>query len=198
MLASAPVAPGPVNYADRLWFQKVVQTKAFVISEPILGRFTNKYVFNLAYPILDEAGRLQGVVTAGLDLNWLGSQLAKSDFPPSTAMVLSDATGKVLFRYPEPLQYIGKMLPDFLFKAMTAADEGVAAGIGLPEDPRLFAFTRLTPPWQEMRVLLGLPRAWAVDKVNRDLWRNLIGLGRWRFWPWPRPGSAPAWSLCGR
>ena len=116
------------------------------------------------------------MLTASLDLHWLGSLLAKSDFPPTTAMGLTDSTGKVLFRYPEPLKYIGKMLPDVLIKAMTAGDEGVAAGVGLPGDPRLFAFARLSPPWQEMRVAIGLPREWAVDKVNRDLWRNLIWL----------------------
>ncbi len=98
---------------------------------------------NLAYPVLDDAGRLQGVVTAGLDLTWLGSQLAKSDFPPTSALVLTDSTGKVLFRYPDPLKYIGTMLPEVLMKAMTAGDEGVAEGIGLPGDARLFAFARL-------------------------------------------------------
>ena len=59
--ASAPPSPHPVNYADRLWFQKTAQTRAFVIGEPILGRLSKKYQINLAYPILDEAGRLQGV-----------------------------------------------------------------------------------------------------------------------------------------
>ena len=82
-----------------------------MVGEPLLGRISNKYSINLAYPIIDETGRLQGVVTAGLDLQWLGNLLAKSDFPPGTALVLTDATWKVLFRYPEPLKYIGTMLP---------------------------------------------------------------------------------------
>jgi len=177
LFASAPAASGPVNVADRLWFQKAVQTRAFVVGEPVLGRISKAYSINLAYPILDNAGRLQGVLTAALDLQWLGSLLAKSDFPPSTAVVLTDTTWKVLFRYPEPLKYIGTMLPDVLIKVMSAGDEGVAKGIGLPGDARLFAFARLSPPWQEMRVALGLPEEWAVGKVNRDLKRNLIWLG---------------------
>jgi signal transduction histidine kinase len=131
----------------------------------------------LAYPILDEAGRLRGVLTASLDLQWLGSLLGKSDFPPSSAVVLTDNTWKVRFRYPEPLKYIGTMLPDVLTKVMATSDEGVAEGVGLPGDARLFAFARLSPPWQELYVAIGLPRAWAVGKVNRDLRRNLIGLG---------------------
>ncbi len=175
--ATAPRVPEPVNIADRLWFRKAAQTRDFFAGEPLLGRISGKYSFNMSYPILDGGGRFQGVLTASIDLHWLGSQLAKSDFPPTCALVLSDSTSKVLFRYPEPLKYIGQMLPDFLIKAAATGDEGVAEGVGLPGDARLFAFARLSPPWQEMRVYLGLPRDWAVGKVNQDLRRNLIWLG---------------------
>jgi signal transduction histidine kinase len=177
VFASAPAAPGPVNIADRLWFQKAVETRAFIVSEPVLGRISGKYSLSMSYPILDESGRLQGAVVAAVDLNWLGSLLAKSDLPPGTALVLTDATRKVLFRYPEPLKYIGRMLPDGLIKAMTARDEGVAQGVGLPGDACLFAFARLSPPWQDMLVFISLPKDLALRQVNRDLRRNLIWLG---------------------
>ncbi len=176
LFASAPVLQEPVNVGDRLYFRKAIETGGFVVGEPVLGRVSKKYSLVFAYPMLDAAGRSQGVLIAGLDLDWLGSQLAKSDFPPGTAMGLTDATGKALFRYPEPLKYIGRMLPQALIKAMNSSDEGVAEGGGLPGDQRLFAFTRLPPPWQELRVAIGLPRAWAIDQVNRNLWRNLIWL----------------------
>ena len=111
-----------------------------------MGRISGKYGNNLAYPILDGEGRFQGALTTQLNLHWLGSLLAKSNFPPTTAMVLTDSTYKVLFRYPDPQKYIGKMLPDFLVKAMTTNDEGMAAGIGLPGDARLFAFVPAVAP----------------------------------------------------
>ena len=177
VFASAPEARGPVNIADRFFFQKAVETRNFVVGEPVLGRISQKYSLNLSYPILDDLGQLQGVLTAGVDLSWLGNLLAKSRLPPSTALVLTDATGKVLFRYPEPLKYVGRMVPDFFIKAMNASDEGVTAGVGLPGDERLFAFARLSPPWQHLRVAIGLPKEWAVTPVNRALWHNLIWLG---------------------
>ena len=177
VFASAPTAKGPVNIADRFFFQKAIETRSFVVGEPVLGRISHKYSINLAYPILDDMGQIQGVLTVGVDLNWLGSLLAKSEFPPTTAMVLTDSSRKVLFRYPEPLKYIGKIFPDFLVKAMTTSDEGVTAGVGLPGDERLFAFARLSPPWQDMRVAIGLPKKWAVNPVNRHLWYNLIWVG---------------------
>ena len=177
LFASAPAAAGPVNYADRPWFQKIIQTRDFVIGETVLGRISGKYGNILAFPILDGDGRFLGALPTQLNLHWLGNLLAKSNLPTTTAMVLTDSTYKVLFRYPEPQEYIGKIVPDFLVKAMTISDEGVAAGVGLPGDARLFAFTRLSPPWQEMRLIIGLPQDWAVSPVNRILWRNLIWLG---------------------
>ena len=169
-----------------------------LVGEPVLGRISKKYSLNLAYPILDDTGQLQGVITAGLDLTWLGTQLAKSNFPPGTAMGLTDATGKVLYRYPKPLKYVGKMLPDALIQAMAAGNEGVAAGWGLPGDERLFAFARLSPPWQELRVAIGLPRNGRLTKSIAPCGATLSGWGWWRFSPWPRPGMAGTCLLCGR
>jgi light-regulated signal transduction histidine kinase (bacteriophytochrome) len=48
--------------------------------------------------------------------------------------------------------------------------------VGLPGDPRLFAFVRLSPPWQKMFVVVGLPRDLALTGVNRELWNNLAWL----------------------
>jgi signal transduction histidine kinase len=177
VFASAPATKGPVNVADRLGFKKALQTRAFFVGEPVLGRVSGKYTLILSYPIIDDTRRVRGAIVAGLNLNWLGGLLDKSELPPSTALVLADAAGKVLFRYPEPLKYLGKKMPDFLIKDMTSRSEGVEEGIGLPGDKRLFGFVRLAPPWQNMRVVIGLPKDSALGRVNQDLRRNLIWLG---------------------
>lgn len=181
VFASAPLISHPVNISNHRYFQEAKRTRDFVISEPVPGIVSQKYNIILSYPVLDAAGRFNGLLLFGVDLERLGSLLVKSDFPPSTALGLIDSTGKILFRYPEPWKYIGKKSPDFLSKAMSAKDEGVAEGIGLPGDDRLYAFTRLAPPWQEMRLAVGLPREWAVGPVNRELrhnlaWLSLVGL----------------------
>jgi signal transduction histidine kinase len=176
VFASAPAAPGPVNAGDRLWFKKALQTRAFFVGEPMLDRISGKYNLNMSYPILDQGGQAQGVVVIGVDLDWLGSLLVRSEFPAGTALGLVDTNGKILFRYPEPQKYHGKMLPEVLIKTMHHRDEGVADGVGLPGDQRLFAFVRLSPPWQELRVAIGLPRDWVLSRVNRELWRNLMWL----------------------
>jgi signal transduction histidine kinase len=176
VFAAAPAASGPSNIADQLCFKKAVQTRGFFVGEPVLNRLSGKYSLNMSCPVLDPAGRLQGVVVIGVDLSWLGGLLAKSELPPGTALVLSDSSEKVLFRYPEPQKYIGRMLPEAVIRSLSSGDEGVAEGVGLPGDSRLFAFVRLSPPWQEMLLFIGLPRDLALIEVNRELWKNLTWL----------------------
>ena len=60
MFASAPAVQGPVNIADRLYFRKAIETRGFVVGEPVLGRISNKYSINLALPILDDQGQAPG------------------------------------------------------------------------------------------------------------------------------------------
>ncbi len=176
VFASAPAASEPVNLADRPYFRKTVLTRAFAVGEPLLCRLSGKYGLTFSYPILDDMGHFQGLVFVSLDLHWLGSLLAKSDFPDSSALLLADAKGKVLFRYPQPLEYLGRMAPNSVIKAMANQVEGMTEGVGLPGDERLFAFARLAPPWHDMCVAIGLPKEWALARVNRDLWRNLMWL----------------------
>jgi signal transduction histidine kinase len=176
VFASAPASPGPVNIADRLFFQKAVETQGFVVGEPLLGRISKKHSINLAYPIVDDAGRVQGVLTAGIDLNWLGGLLAKSDLPPSTGLALADAAGRVLFRYPDPLKYFDTTFVEPVIKAMNSRMEGVLEGKGLPGDLRLLAFTRLAAPLHDLRLVIGIPKEVAIAKVNHELWRNLLWL----------------------
>ena len=54
-----------------------------MVGEMVVGRIGGKYGNNLAYPILDGEGRFQGALTTQLNLDWLGSLLARSDFAPT-------------------------------------------------------------------------------------------------------------------
>lgn len=73
----------PVNVADRPYFRRVVETGDFVIGEYQIGRITGKATLNLAYPLKDGSGHVQGLLFAALGLVRL-SQLEfqpRSDLP---------------------------------------------------------------------------------------------------------------------
>src|SRR5713101_5381521 len=55
------------NVGDRNYFQRALQTRAFAIGDYATSRTTGNPSVDVAFPIL-EAGAVQGVVVAGIDL----------------------------------------------------------------------------------------------------------------------------------
>jgi hypothetical protein len=72
-------------------------------------------VINFGYPVIDGAGRVAGVVYAGLDLSWLSRLLAKARLPENSTITVVDVAGLVLARYPEPERWVGRSFPETPF-----------------------------------------------------------------------------------
>jgi len=73
-----------------------------------VGRITGKPSFNLSYPVIDPAGRVQAVVFAALDLDWLnGSDYAlQMQLPAGATWTKIDGKGTILARYPAPEKWL--------------------------------------------------------------------------------------------
>lgn len=169
-----------VSISDRPYFQRVLQTRDFVVGEYSVGRITGKAILPFAYPVLDATGKIQGVVIAALDLSWMNELAASINLPPEAAMLIIDSNGAVLTRYPSPEDWIGKQIIDApIIQAILAKrKEGTAEVAGLDGFKRLYAFTPLQgSSAQAGYVAIGIPTATAYAGPNRILARNLIGLG---------------------
>ena len=163
-----------INVADRAWFKEVMQTRDMVVAEPIVGRITGKYTMPLAFPVVDHSGKVIAVLACGLDLEWVGRFVMHADLPEKSILIMVDRRGKVMFRYPNPHKYIGRQLPETaLIKTMISKGVGVTEG-AMNGVPRLFGFARLSAPFQDLQVAVGIPQAAAFAGVARDLKRNLI------------------------
>jgi len=88
----------PVNAADRAWFQRAVQSRAFAIGDYQIGRITHKATVNFGYPLLNQAGKLQGVVFAALDLAWINQLATQAQLPEGSTFSLIDRNGTRLGR----------------------------------------------------------------------------------------------------
>jgi signal transduction histidine kinase len=175
VFASAPPSPRHINVADCAWFKGVMQTRDLIIGEPQKGRVTGRYSLPLAFPVQDPSGRVTAVLATGLDLDWLGRFIMQPGLPVDSTLLMTDRSGKVMFHYPQPERFFGQqLLKSFLGKTMFSKDEGAGQDIGLDHVPRLFGFTRLSPPFQDFHVAVGIPRAAAFAGIDRDLKRNLI------------------------
>ena len=179
VFCSAPPITQPLNFADREWYQRLVQTRDFVVSEYLIGRISGKAVVVLAYPVLDAAGQLQATVTAGLDLVWLNELAAEAQLPQGSTFTVIDRNGAILARYPNPEKWVGQSASEAdIVEAILRQGESVAEAPGLDGAPRLFAFTPLRDaPEGSVYVSVGVPTAAAFAEANRILARNLAGLG---------------------
>ena len=156
---SEPRVDARVNFADRSWFVRAVATRDFAVGEYQIGRLTGRPVLVTAAPIIGDGGRVQGVVSGALDLEWLNSLVADAQLPPGSTATMIDRNGAILARYPQRREWIGRQAPAELLQAMRATGNGVAEVTGFDGVHRVTAFTSLGAPGEAgLRLSVGIPR----------------------------------------
>jgi len=171
----------PVNLADRNYFQRVLQTHDFAIGDFLCDHISGKAALDFGYPVFGEAGQVQVVVFASLDLTWLNQLAAEAQLPEGSTFTVIDRNGTVLVRYPDPGMWVGQSVPEapIVETILIQQGEGTSEAYGVDGIPRLFAFTPLSgvPGGEDVYVSIGIPTAVAFADANRVLVRHLAGLG---------------------
>lgn len=178
VVASAPPFKGPVSFADRPYFQRVLKKRELVIGEYLRGRISGKLTVVIAYPVMDDKGRLRGVLAAGLDLERLGESLLSSGLPKGAALTIFDRNGRILYRNPDPQKLVGRTMADRpLVKHIIAHKEGVVEAGGLTGEDNLYGFAGLGRGGENLYLAVGSPKKTVYADVNRKRARNFIFLG---------------------
>ena len=170
---------GPLNIADRAWFQRTLRTGKFTIGNYQIGRLTKKAVFPLSYPVVDDTGSIRALVLAVVDLEWLKSAVARSVLPQGSSLTIVDDKGLILARHPGD-QWVGQSIKGtILDKALRTGRGGLHAVEGIDGIPRFAVFTSLSGDAESGAVHLALstPRAEVFAESNHILRRNLFWLG---------------------
>jgi PAS domain S-box-containing protein/putative nucleotidyltransferase with HDIG domain len=178
VFASAPSMIKPISFADRPWFQRLVQTRSFVIGEYLVGRLSGIPTVILGYPVLDHTGRLMTVFAVGLDLEAQQQTLLKLVQPDGTNITVIDSDGKVLLRFPDPEKFAGKVMPESsIVKTVLTKKEGMEEGVGLDGVPRLFGYTTVGSDSEAIHIVVGIPEQVAYADIKRHMIRNFTLLG---------------------
>ncbi len=169
----------PISVAGSAWFQRVVQRRDFSIGEYQRSLVTGEFTLVLGYPVLDAGDQVQAVVAAALDLGRLNQLAAQARLPEGAMLIAVDRNGTIVARYPDPGQWVGKVLPEVpIIKAMLTQGEGTAEVPGVDGIPYLYAFTQVRGASEVgMYVSIGIPTKVAFAVANRRLVRNLTTLG---------------------
>jgi signal transduction histidine kinase/CheY-like chemotaxis protein len=172
---SAVPFSGPVSVADRAYFRRALETRDFAVGEYQVGRITRQPALNFGYPLVGEAGQIEGVVFASLHLGWFERVAARAPLPEGAVLLIVDRNGTVLFRYPQGEQWAGKSLLDApLTQAILAGETGAREATGLDGMTRLYAFSPVTHDGEAVAYAgIGVSTAAALGPANRLLVRNL-------------------------
>jgi PAS domain S-box-containing protein len=134
--------PSPINIADRAYFQKALKTSDVVIERAIVGRSSGKWSLPFAQSVRDDVGRVQGVLTATLDLQWVQDEFGKIGLGEGGRIGLIDSAGTVLVRHPDPERTVGQNRAEtpFFRTLLAHGGNGVAEAVGFDDAPRVYGF----------------------------------------------------------
>jgi PAS domain S-box-containing protein len=181
--ASAPALTEPVNLADRAFFQRTLATRDLSIGDYQVGRITGKPGLSIAYPVFDPSERVQAVVFATLNLDWVNRSdyAVQIQLPPGATWTKIDGKGTILARYPAREKWlVGKPLPDrSLLKTFLTLKSGVleavdSRGMSVFYD---FTSTRSALVAGDVINILSIPREALFAEPDRVMIRDLTLVG---------------------
>lgn len=178
VFCSARPLPGAPDVAERASFRRARSTREFTVGGYHADRATGRAVLTLSFPAIDATGAVWAVVFADLGLGWVDQLAERAGLPPGSVVSVTDTTGLVLARYPDPGSWVGKSAPESPVVQMIQRrrGEGTMEASGLDGTRRLYAFTPLFGPAQAEAayVTVGIPRRVALAEADRLLVRNLL------------------------
>jgi C4-dicarboxylate-specific signal transduction histidine kinase/ActR/RegA family two-component response regulator len=162
----------PVTAAGRSYFATAVKTGAFTAGEFSVGRMTGRNVIQFALPFYGDDARMGGVLIAGLDLDWLASDIARMAIPPGAALAIADHNGTYLARYPDNDRFIGRKIPSE--KYSSAGDVSTATTLDLDGVERIVGYSALKAGSGGLRVSVGLDKTLAFSDIQSRTRRGIL------------------------
>jgi signal transduction histidine kinase len=167
----------PESLADRSYFKRALQTRAFAIGGFQVGRLTQEKSLNFGFPILDGSGRLIRVLFASLKIDLLNDAAHLNGLRNGADTTILDRNGTVLARAPNSDGWVGRTLPDTSFvRDVLRVQEGTIESTGLDGIRRVYAITPISDDSsRSIFVSVGVPTSVLFATADRALKKNLIG-----------------------
>ncbi|BCJ91571.1 hypothetical protein IZ6_23060 [Terrihabitans soli] len=165
LVCSSGPAKGKINFADRPYFQEVLKTRGFVLSDYVVGRVHKVPVVLAAAPRMDDSGSVDSVIILSIDLSWL-DQVTRSIGGEDTTVLLVDSMSTVVSADIRNQDMTGRNLSqESLFRRLAEQDSRPIFGAGPDGIRRLYTSTRL--PGTQARLILGFRE----DKLLAPVYR---------------------------
>jgi two-component system, LuxR family, sensor kinase FixL len=167
--------PSPV---EQVHFRQALERQTFAVGEFVILPGPGGTVLPFAYPVQNLQGEVDRVLLANLDLVWFGELLSQIELPDMSALLIIEQDGTIIFRYPDPMDWVGKTLPEapIIQAIVSERGEGTTLAEGIDGLTRLYAFSPLREVADLAYVSIGIPTQVAYAQANQQLSRNLFTL----------------------
>jgi len=178
------VAVSPVDsfssIENEAYFQEAAREMRFTMGAYHL--VPNRHVvIEFAQPVVDQEGRLHGMLVASFDLSYFGRVFADAHLPAGSVFTLTDADGVRLTRFPETEKYTWVPdLPHMIERMSGPEEEGTFLEKGVDGVRRLYSFKRLRfagTPLADLMIRMGQPEGLALAEARWALTRSLALMG---------------------
>jgi signal transduction histidine kinase len=177
VFCSARSRSGPVNLADRRFFQQAVSRRDFGVGEYAVSRVAGTASVGFGQVVLDDTGSLRAVAFASLDVAYLQQRLDALSVPKGADVEVLDRRGVVITSRGHPERAGRPFDPDRL-----AALAGARAPMEFPgpdQVSRIHALHTVLDRGGEpvIHVVAGLPAAAVLGPVDRVTALSLLAFG---------------------
>ncbi len=176
MMTCSSQLPLPfTDYSKSPLFQRAITSKSFSISEFSIGVVTGKPIMIMLNPIIDTTNDVTGVVSLGLNLDWVQDFILSLTPPPGMEVLIFSDKGTVLAVYPPdsypigaPLE-TGDILPLVLDK-----QHGTGSCTGPGGERILVAFSKVPSLPGNVYIAGYRPESQVLDKLDKTMRERMI------------------------
>jgi signal transduction histidine kinase len=162
------------SIADREYFQRARATKQFVVGEYVVGRQTGKGSLPFALPVINDAGAVQRVVIATVDLALVSRGLASADWPAEATIIITDRARTILAMHPGAETWVGQSLKNDPVVAQFGDREAGVVEHVEHGSTEASAFTRVQPLDSGITVRVFVSKTQARAAATTTMYRNLL------------------------
>ena len=180
--AVLPASTTSLAHRDYFRLLKDQPGSGLVISKPLIGGISGKWMVILARRINEPQGAFAGLVYAGIMIDYLVKDFANIDVGKHGGISLLDADGTLVARYPAgPAieQWIGRRINSKPLEDLLAADQPMgtyAHTSSLDATERIFSFQRLDLP-RPFVILVGLAVSDYLGEWRSEAWKLSLIMG---------------------
>ena len=161
------------NVSKMPFFIRAMATKNLAVGDYWKNPATGEQVIQFALRFNGPDGKVAGVVSAALDLNWLTNRLADRGLSPGASILIADRDGNIISRLPDPGALIGKNMRKTHEKIMDGDTAGWEEARGVDGITRIFGYVPAALPPYDLFLSAGLPKIAAFNDIDRATLRGM-------------------------